>query len=493
MRRRLALVAAWMILAAPLWAALFLRSEAATVVAGHDAVVRPTFDHRVRIETGPYLPDLRMPSESRIGVRISIGKTTAETTDELIQRYVLIAGHPRIEERAVTREVRAMAIDSGLRAGLLALAPLLVWELIGAQRRAELVRPTRRKVAVLAAFLVAAAFVTWQPWRPTVPRVQSATWVDLPDALPDVTVPSDLREVQVQSAVLTQNTKQLIADAFGSYDRSKAFYQALVDKAPQYAAQLRVPVEGQTVAVLVSDRHDNIGMDEVVRTFADLAGATAIIDAGDDTSTGESWEAFSLESLDDAFGDYDDRVAISGNHDHGRFVSGYLSERGWTHLDHDDAELFGARFFGVDDPRASGLGAFEPVKGPSFEEEKATMADEVCALDEKGERVSTLIVHDANMARTVLDRGCADLVVAGHVHVQVGPERVVGENGKAGYTYTNGTTGGAAFAVAVGGKLRREAEFTFLTYADGRPIGLQPVRITTHGTVLVDAFIPLVL
>ena len=74
------------------------------------------------------------------------------------------------------------------------------------------------------------------------------------------------------------------------------------------------------MAVLVSDRHDNIGMDEVVRKVADAAGATVVLDAGDDTSTGETWEEFSLDSLDKAFQGYDDRVFVAGNHDNGTFV-----------------------------------------------------------------------------------------------------------------------------------------------------------------------------
>lgn len=491
MRRILGLTAAWLLLAAPLWAALFVGSEAAMVVAGHDAVVRPTFDHHVRLETGPYLPDFRMPSEGLIGVRITIGKTEVRSTDELIQRYAVIASHSDVEARAVRREIKALAFDAALRAGVLALVPVLAWELIGIRRRRELRRPTRTGLGVTAGFVVVAVLVAWQPWRPPLPRVDAGDWVDLPAALPGVTVPDDLRSVQVQSAVFTQSTKGLVADLFGYYERSKSFYKALTAKVPEAAMALHQPEDGQTVAVLISDRHDNIDMDQVVRAFAQEAGAATIIDAGDDTSAGQSWEAFSLESLDDVLGGLDDRIAISGNHDHGSFVSGYLSRHGWSHLDHDATEKFGVRFFGVDDPRASGLGAFIPVKGPSFAEESATLADEVCALDAKGERVATVVVHEAKMARTALERGCTDLVVGGHLHVQLGPDRVVGENGEVGYSYTNGTTGGAAFAVAAVGKLRREAEFTFLTYADGRPVGLQPVRVSTHGQLQVDPYIPL--
>lgn len=491
MRRVLGLLAVWVLLAAALWGVFFVRSETAMVVAGHDAVVRPTFDRHVRLETGPYLPDLRMPTDGRVGVRIAMGKTTARSTNELIQRYALIAGNPDVEVRAVTREVKGLAVDAALRSALLALIPVLGWELLGHRRRSELRRPTRRGLAITGGVTVFAIFVAWQPWRPALPRLETGDWITLQEAVPEVTVPADLRRVEVQGNVLTQNTETLVSDAFGYYDRSTAFYRGLVEKAPEIAGQLRRPEEGQTVAVLVSDRHDNIGMDRVVRTVAELAGATAVLDAGDDTSAGQEWEAFSLESLDDAFDDYDDRVFVTGNHDYGGFVADHLEKRGWTHLDHSAAEKFGVRFFGVDDPRSSGLGAFIPVDGPSFSEEKETLADEVCELDDRGERVATLIVHDANMGRTALDRGCVDLVLAGHTHVQVGPERVMGENGRTGYTYTNGTTGGAAFAVAVGGKLRREAEFTFVTYEDGRPVGLQPVKVSTNGLYDVESYIAL--
>jgi predicted phosphodiesterase len=494
MRRRLVLLGVWLVLAVPTWFALFLSSHTSMVVAGHESVVHPTFDHEVRLETGPYLPDLRMPSKGRIGVRISVGKTTAESTDELIQRYALIANHPESEVRAVSREVRSLALSAALRAALFAAVPVIGWELLGSQRRHELFhRPSRQVVVLGTATVVLAGVVLWQPWRSPPPHFKAGSWISLPEAVPELTVPPELRKVEVQNAIFNQDTKRLISDAFGYYDRSKAFYRRLVDLAPTTAARLHQPENGQTVALLVSDRHDNIGMDPVARAIAEEAGVSAVIDAGDDTSAGQSWEAFSLESLDDTFGEYDDRVAVAGNHDHGTFVSGYLAKRGWTHLDHKATEKFGVRFYGVDDPRASGLGAFIPVKGPTFEEETATTADEVCKLDEDGERVATLVVHDASMGREALDRGCVDLVVGGHLHVQVGPDRVVGSNGKVGYTYTNGTTGGAAFAVAAVGQLRREAEFTFLTYADGRPVGIQPVRVSTHGAITVDPYVPLLL
>jgi predicted phosphodiesterase len=243
------------------------------------------------------------------------------------------------------------------------------------------------------------------------------------------------------------------------------------------------------VAVLVSDRHDNIGMDPVVRKVADEAGATAVIDAGDDTSTGEPWEEFSLESMDTSFEGFD-QVFIEGNHDNGSFVKRHLSSLGWTHLDAKAVKPFaGVRMTGVDDPRSSGLGSWLDEKGLSYDEVRQRLADDVCALDAKGERIATVVVHAASLAKTALERGCTDLVVAGHIHSQLGPTRVVGENGKAGYTYTNGTTGGAAYAIAIGSKLRRDAEFTFITYRGGRPVGIQPVTVKTTGVLSVAPYL----
>lgn len=492
MLRRLGLVAVWLLLAVPLWFALFLHSSAPMVIASHDAVVQPTLDGHVRLSTGPYLPDLRMASGSRLGVRIDVGKTRAVDTDELVQRYALIANRPQAEVRAVTREIQGLALDAAFRAAVLALLPVGLWLLIGPRRRAELLRPSARTAVVAVAVGGLLVLAVVQPWREDDLRVQASSWIPLPAAIPELTVPKELDKVEIQGGLLTDGTRKLVAGAFDSYDRSKTFYRGLVAKAPTLADKLHQPSSGQSVALLISDRHDNIGMDPVAKAVGDLAGATAVVDAGDDTSTGETWETFSLDSLVDTFTGYHTHIVVSGNHDHGTFVSGYLSRNGWTHLHHQQATAFaGVRFYGVDDPRSSGLGPYRYVRGPTFEQVKATLADEVCALDAQGNRVSTLVVHDAAMAQTALTAGCVDLVVAGHLHVQVGPDRVIGSNGKVGYSFTNGTTGGAAFSVAIGSKLRREAEFTILTYAGGKPVGIQPVRVTTRGEFIVEAYIAL--
>jgi hypothetical protein len=230
----------------------------------------------------------------------------------------------------------------------------------------------------------------------------------------------------------------------------------------------------------------------VARAVADQGSATFLLDAGDDTSTGGSWEAFSLESLDEAFADFDERFAIAGNHDNGDFVTEQAAKLGFTTLAGEVVDGPGdMRLLGVSDPRSSGLGSWRDERGISFGEQEERLADLACEHDEDGDRVNTLLVHDANSGRAALNRGCVDLVLAGHLHEQVGPTRTVGENGKVGYSYTNGTTGGAAYAVAIGSKLRRDAQVTLVTWREGVPVGVQPVTIRTTGDFQVGEYVPL--
>jgi hypothetical protein len=223
-------------------------------------------------------------------------------------------------------------------------------------------------------------------------------------------------------------------------------------------------------------------MDPVARAVADAAGATAVLNAGDDTSTGQPWEAFSLDSVDEAFRDLD-RWGVAGNHDDGGFVRDRLAGLGWTMLDGEVVDgPGGSTLLGVDDPRASGLGTWRDEGELSFAEVADRLADVACEADEP---VGTLLVHDANLGDPALERGCVDLVLGGHTHVTDGPTAVVGEGGRNGWTFTTGTTGGAAYAIAVGSKLRRAADVSLVTYRDGRPVRVQTVTLRTDGVFVV--------
>ena len=328
------------------------------------------------------------------------------------------------------------------------------------------------------------------PWRGLGGAFDERTerWIPLATFVgPSVVLPDELADVEVLGDAATDETQRLIASAIDSYKEGRQFYVNAADAASEL--DLRQPEDDETVVLLLSDRHDNVGMDQVARAIAERGGAVAVFDAGDDTSTGEEWEAFSLDSLDDAFHDYD-RWAVAGNHDHGSFVRSYLGDLGWTYF--DDGEVVdgpgATRILGVDDPRSSGLGNWQDETGLTFGEVRERLADAACEADDDGDRVNTLLVHDANLGDDALERGCVDLVVGGHTHVQAGPDVDIGENGEVGYTYTVGTAGGAAYAIAIGTKLRRAAGLALITYRDGRPAGIQSITLQTTGRFDIDPY-----
>lgn len=487
-----ALVVVWLALSTLAATGFFLTSERTVDVASHEARVTPDFTGEVVVRTGPVLPDVRTDSGSPVGVEIELGKTDARSLQELTARYAAIGSNSDAQIAKVSDAVREMAVDAVVRGLALGLLPILGWVLLGARRRGEIVEhlPTRRGVAgLLVVALVVIGLTT--PWRGLggASQDQPERWVSLATFIgPSVELPEELADVEVRGDTAGE-TRRLVASAIDSYRAGREFYADAAEAAADL--ELREPEEGETVVLLLSDRHDNVGMDQVARAVAERGGAEAVFDAGDDTSTGKEWEAFSLDSLADTFDDYS-RWAVAGNHDHGTFVRSYLTDLGWTYFDDEVIDGPGdTRILGVDDPRSSGLGNWRDESDLTFAEVRARLADAACEADEDGDRVDTLLVHDANLGDEALSRGCVDLVVGGHTHVQAGPDPVRTDDGEVGYTYTVGTAGGAAYAIAIGTKLRRAAGLALITYRDGEPAGIQSVTVETTGRFAVDPYVEL--
>ena len=481
-------------MAAPVTVLVFLNSSRTTVLATHETVVRPTVDGWAHVDLGPFLPSFRYPSGNRLGARLELGKTSATSYDELVKRYAFLAGQPDGQIAKVRAELIDMAAGAALVGGLSGLAGPALWVLVGDRRRREISasRPATATVAGAAVVVVGLVGVSIvRPWSDD-ETVAPVAWKPLTEALPDVPVPPEAAALQVDTGLLTRGTERLVESALSSYRTSSTFYRDAAAGVADLEDEVRAAEDGETVGVLVSDRHDNILMDPVARAVADLAGATFLLDAGDDTSTGSSWEAFSLESLDEAFDDVEDRFHVSGNHDQGGFIAGQAEDLGFTSLDGELVEgPDDIRLMGVGDPRSSGLGSWRDETGLSFDDVSERLADGACAADDDGERVSTLLVHDADLGTPALDRGCVDLVLAGHLHEIVGPEPVEGPDGQVGYSYTTGTTGGSAYAIAIGTKPRRDATVSLVTYREGRPVGVQWVTLSPLGDLEAGPWMPL--
>lgn len=476
----------------------FVHSERAIVIGAHEATVQPNFNGYARIDFGTLIPQMRLPSEAPFGIGVDIRLGDSEVTElnQLIARDAVIASQPQGEIAAVRSNLISMMIDAvlrGLGSGIIAvLIAVLAWMAIGQKRRrliwAEARRPGRRQVIGAAATgltLIAALILVAAPERP---RADVESWEPIGSVFP--LLPSDpvLDKVEIVKGASTSGSQALVQGALDTYRTSVAFYGKLAETAK--LAQVRTPVDGETTALVVTDRHDNIGMDPVARVIADQAQASTLIDLGDDTSNGASWETFSLNSLASEFKGFD-KVSVAGNHDTGSTVTEQMHDKGFTVLSGEPVDVGGVRFLGSSDPRSSGLTA--GYFGNAADNAAALVAqdDELTKAACDDGKVSVIAVHSPSSAKRAAASGCVDLVLSGHLHRQVGPITTTGANGRSTTTLTTGSTGGAVYAFALGSKLRRTAQVTVVTFKDGKPVGLQVVDFDPGGQVTPQAYVPL--
>jgi predicted phosphodiesterase len=498
----LGVVAVVLVVAVPTAWTLFLQSERYLVIGAHDATVRPATDGHATLDFGALLPQVRVPVDvpGDVGVAIDLGDSQGAGLEQMLARDAVIASQPDGEIRAVRAAMIGMGVSAALRGlglGLLAgTATVLVWTAVGSRRRRELrarlVRPTRRAATVgtaTAAVLVGAVVLVVVPGDDGRPSKQ---WVSLTSAFPELPVDNaGLRTIELAQGSATSSSRALVEGALYLYRDSVSFYEALDANAKQ--AELRTPVEGETTALVVTDRHDNIGMDPVTRTIADRAQASMLIDLGDDTGQGASWESFSINSLAREFDGFE-TVAIAGNHDTDA-VAEQMADKGFTVLDGTTVEVGGVRFLGASDPRGTKLTGYTEdatTRNGGLAEQDTALRDAACAADESGDRVGVLAVHSWASGSEVAASGCVDLVLTGHLHYQVGPTAIDGAGPSTTTRLTTGTTGGAVLPIALGSSLRRQAQVSVVTFdADGVPAGLQVVSFNPSKTIDVADYVPL--
>ncbi len=406
----------------------FIHSEREVVIGAHDATVQPTFSGYARIDFGTLIPQIRVPAEAPLGLGVDIRLGDSEITnlDQLVARDAAIAAQPQGEIASVRSVLTSMLIDAVMRAlgaALLAvLVAVLAWRAIGQPRRraiwAAAHHPHRRQVlgaAGVGVVTIAALILVAAPERP---RSDDQAWVPIDSVFPELPSDKVLDKVEIVEGASTSGSKAIVEGALSTYRTSVSFYGRLAVSAS--TTDVRTPSDGETTALVVTDRHDNIGMDPVARAIADRAGARMLIDLGDDTSNGGSWETFSINSLAREFRDFD-IVSVAGNHDTGSTVRKQMEDKGFTVLDGKPVTVGGVRFLGSSDPRSSGLTA--GYDGNASDNSLALRQQdeelEKAACDD-GE-VGVVAVHSPSSASRTANSGCADLVLSGHLHRQVGP------------------------------------------------------------------------
>jgi hypothetical protein len=480
------------------------RYESRTITVGaHTTIVRPAFDGYATIDLGAVMPKVRIPADGPLGLGVSldVGDSVEATgsVEQLIQRDALIASQPAGEVQRVRGALRDMALEALVRgAGVGLLAVVLVagvWRLVGARRRGELqraartaLRERRRRSLLSAGALVGALLLGGT--AVLVPAgsgaaVRQSEWVAVEELLPGLELDGALARIEVARSALSSGGVALLDSALDVYSASARFYGTIEAAVPGIADQLRVPDEDETVALLVSDRTTTSAWIRSREPSATPAVPPADqrrrrhVHRGHMGGVQRQLARQDLRGLRRRRGRRQPRSRPA-------IVEQY-ERAGFTVLSGEPAEVAGIRFLGDRDPRESGLTAVRIEDGETVEEMGERLAEAAC---EDGD-IAVLLVHDRKSALPTAERGCTDLALSGHYHRQIGPDTITRLDGGVSTTYTNGSTGGATFAFALGTRLRYDAQVTLVTFRDGRPIGLQPVSVTTEGRIRVADYVEL--
>lgn len=480
--------------------ATFRHSQQDISIGAHQTTVQPTFTGHATLETGPLLPNVRVPLDKPfgIGLTIHLGDSDVQDLNELTARDAVIASQPSGEIEKLEEAANAMVADAllrGLGSGSIAVIVLvLVWYGLGSERRDVLQRQFQRPTIFqamgatgVAVLVLGASYLVAVPELDQ-PVAEPIQWRPIRDVYPDLPDQKLLANVEVSAGAAGRGSSAIVQGMLDTYKTSLEFYGDLAEKAEK--VDVRRPRGSEKTALVVTDRHDNIGMDPVARAIGERADISMLFDLGDDTSVGGSWEEFSLNSLAREFRGVP-TVAVPGNHDQGEFVHKQMLAKGFTVLENTPEAFEGIRFIGGPDPRSSGLtGGYsgqDTDNSAAIAEQDETLTKRAC---DDG-NVSVALLHSAASARKLRQSGCVDLVLTGHLHRQVGPDEVDGKNGRTTVTMSTGSTGGAVYAFALGSKLRRPAQVTVVTFDDGVPVGIQPVDITTGGDVESQSYLPI--
>ena len=367
-----------------------------------------------------------------------MGKTTATTASEIALRYAAIAAHPDAEIRRVREAVDDLAREPAAR------PPSSAWCRSGsgwcwaARRRLELVAPARPDApgSPRSDGARRRGPSCWcEPWRAEPDACRSRAGSRSRPRSPRCTCRPTCRAWQIQGGLVTKGTRRLRVQPLRHLrqeqgvlpGRRRPGRRSGRPAPPARARTRRSPCWSATGTTTSAWTRSS------ARRPTRPAPPSCWTPATTPRPGSPGRRSASTRSTRPSTATTP-RSRSAGNHDNGTFVSQLPGE---ARLDaprrrarRSRSRACGSPASTTRAPAASATGVTRraspsPRSGPPI-------ADDVCELDEQGERIATLLVHDANLGGTALARGCTDLVLAGHLHVQKGPTRVVGENGKVG-------------------------------------------------------------
>ncbi len=456
-----------------------------TTVGTHEGTITLTHDAHATAQNIPVVGgDARIPVDSPLSTGIHFDIEHTPDIASAIQNDFLIAAQPRGEREKVKDVAHKLVLQSvlgGAALGILTTGGIYARRRYGQSAVGEVGTIMATAGSLITIGLIAIPGTYLQQAHPH--------WSSLEQQVPvlkQIEQPL-VSQIEISKTDLNATAIQLINGGVVGYIDSIDFYGPLKDQVAAVADQLRQPEPGETVAVIISDRHDNSNIDPVIKAVGDAVGATILLDAGDDFGASQKWESFSTDSLGTTFKHYKQRFVSPGNHDWASFTKEAYKKAEITVLDGTAEELAdGMTILGDKDPNRSGLADIPEVEG---QETSIQLGQRLGGAACKAGNVSIAMVHSPSAAKIIAETGCVDVVLAGHSHVMKGPEKVQGVLGNT-TLFVNGTSGGAGgvLPIALWHKLHSDATMALLTLRNGRPVGIQTEVLTKEGTVVVNPY-----
>ncbi|MEO6513766.1 MAG: metallophosphoesterase [Candidatus Saccharimonadales bacterium] len=463
-------------------------------IGPHRAEMQVNFDGHATLDMGP-AGALRMPLDTPLGIGFNAEvKETSATGKQLLDQYIELLQHPD-GEVAYLQDAVTSAIEKNVVGGIMGGEALVFAAAAGIgfyrRNKEQFAMGKRGKTLGAVIALGAATGASTAALNDTVSYTPDA-WESLASSVPrdDIKLfPKEIQTVEIRGSGLKAGITAgwpLVKEKFIT---SKTYYESMLQAFEDQSYRIPKKENEEIRILVVSDRHDNVSMDALIKSAIQVAKPDILIDAGDDTSSGEAAESFSINSLLDATKSVKNRLVVLGNHD-SSYTNKQLVKGGFTSLDSEKpVTVAGIRFIGGADPRHSDLGMAIRHGEQTIPELGTILADAACS-DEAG--IDIAVTHDPRALDEVAARGCVDMTISGHMHAQFGPELQNNADGTAVYRFTNGTTGGAQEAIAIG-PLSNPADITILSYKIGPdkqayPYGWQQLRFNQNGSVNVKDF-----
>lgn len=197
-----------------------------------------------------------------------------------------------------------------------------------------------------------------------------------------------------------------------------------------------LPKDGKSF-IFVTDRHCNIGMDQIVETLMKRYDIRTVVSGGDDDLNGSfDFEAACTQFLSEHIKDAKGTLVIApGNHDSESKTFKFEKSQGAKVLSNSIIESGGLYFIGSPDPRISSVGINIRIRG---EAQQASQAEQMAATAKQGKKLGELackqpagknfiaVVHGPNAGKTAIESGCGRILTAldGHTHRESGPNPV---------------------------------------------------------------------